>query len=67
MIPVPTCADDIALMATDPVELQFSQEMRYELQPKKTSILIIGPDDAPCEFLLHLYKNRRPTPGGLDR
>ncbi len=61
MIPAPTCADDIALMATDPVELQilinivqeFSQEMRYELQPKKTSILIIRPDDTPCKFLLH--------------
>ncbi len=59
-IPAPTCADDIALMATDPTKLQtlinivhdFSRMMKYELQPKKTNILIVRPDDSPCEFYL---------------
>ena len=60
-VPAPTCADDIALMATDLVELQtlihivqkFSQTMQYELQPKKTNILVIRPDETPSRFLLH--------------
>ncbi len=68
-VPAPTCADDIALMATDPVELQtlinvvhdFSQTMKYELQPKKTNILVIRPDDTPCEFYLdgHLIERKQ--------
>jgi hypothetical protein len=48
--PAPTCADDVALMSTSPLNLQlqisiaadYSKRERYELQPSKSMILPIG-------------------------
>ena len=47
----PTCADDIALLATSPLDLQIQIDMvkqyslmeRYELQPSKSCVLPVKP------------------------
>ncbi len=56
-VPAPTCADDVALVAFNPTDLQtminivqdFSTEMKYELQPRKTNILVVRPDETCSE------------------
>ena len=67
-LPAPTCADDVALCATDPLEMQsmidvvllYSQKERYEIQAKKSAVLIINdPNPAmPPTF----YMGDKPIP-----
>ncbi|CAC5404050.1 unnamed protein product [Mytilus coruscus] len=68
----PTCADDVAIIANNPIELQmlvniavnFSKREGYTLQPTKSIILSVNTSSRSIEIednLLHMNNNPMPV------
>ncbi len=67
-LPAPTCADDVALCSNDPLEMQalidivhrYSQKERYEIQARKSAVLVIN-DPNPA-YPTTFYMGDKPIP-----
>ena len=62
VLPAPTCADDVALCASDPLEVQamISKKERYEIQARKSAVIAIN-DPNPA-YPTVFYMDGKPIP-----
>ncbi len=67
-LPAPTCADDVALCSSDPVEMQtlidvvsrYSKREQYEIQARKSAVLVIN--DPNPSYPTTFYMGDNPIP-----
>ncbi len=68
-LPAPSCADDVALCSTDPGEMQsmidviyrYSCQEKYEIQPRKSAVLIVNDPNPSYPFTFYMGDNPIPN------